>query len=116
MLDRIVLSSALLLLVTSSAFAGPCTQRIAALEKSMAVSQQGSASAPASPDTTGSTHPGTSSAAAPQLGRNVAAQGQGTSEAMQLLQQAKQLDQQGKEDECMQHVTRIGGVVPPQTR
>jgi hypothetical protein len=35
---------------------------------------------------------------------------------MQLLQQAKQLDQQGKEAECMQHVTRIGGMVPPQTR
>jgi hypothetical protein len=116
MLDRIVLSSALLLLVTPPALAGPCTQRIAELEKSMAANQAGPGSAPASPDTTGSTHPGTSSAAAPQLGRNVAAQNQGSSEAMQLLQQAKQLDEQGKEQECMQHVTRVSGMVPAQTK
>jgi hypothetical protein len=35
---------------------------------------------------------------------------------MQLLQQAKQLDQQGKESECMAMLTKIGAIAPAQTK
>jgi hypothetical protein len=31
---------------------------------------------------------------------------------MQMLQQAKQLDQQGKEAECMQVTTQVSSMVP----
>jgi hypothetical protein len=39
---------------------------------------------------------------------------QGDNQAMQMLQQAKQLDQQGNERGCMEMVTRIGPMVPAQ--
>jgi len=35
---------------------------------------------------------------------------------MQMLQQAKQLDQQGKEAECMQMATQVSSMVPQHTK
>jgi hypothetical protein len=35
---------------------------------------------------------------------------------MQMLQQAKQLDQQGKETECMDLTNRVGAMDPPTTK
>jgi hypothetical protein len=35
---------------------------------------------------------------------------------MQMLQQAKQLDQQGKEAECMQVVTQVSSMVPQRVK
>jgi hypothetical protein len=35
---------------------------------------------------------------------------------MQMIQQAKQLDQQGKEAECMDMAGKIGAMAPPATK
>jgi len=35
---------------------------------------------------------------------------------MQMLQEAKQLDQQGKEADCMQLATQVSGMVPDQAK
>jgi hypothetical protein len=35
---------------------------------------------------------------------------------MQMIQQAKQLDQQGKEAECMDMASKIGAMAPPPTK
>jgi hypothetical protein len=47
---------------------------------------------------------------------NVTAQSQGHNQAMQMIQQAKQLDQQGKEAECMDMAGRISAMAPPATK
>jgi hypothetical protein len=107
--SRIVFSSMLALALAGPAFAGPCTQRLADLEKSITAQQEGAGPTLANPTTTGST-------AATQdqpSSTNVPAQSQGSSQAMQMIQQAKQLDQQGKEAECMDMATRIGAMAPP---
>jgi hypothetical protein len=104
MLGRVVLSAALAFAVTP-VFAGPCTERIAQLEKSVVAKHEGAGPALAAPGTTGST-----------LQSSAPAEGKGDNDTMQLLQQAKQLDQQGKESECMATVTRIGAMAPAQTK
>ena len=64
------------------------------------------------PATTGSTMPSST----PGQGTNVTAQSQGYNQAMQMIQQAKQLDQQGKESECMDMATKINAMAPPATK
>ena len=99
MVSRIILSATLALVYVSPGLAGPCTQRLADLEKSISARQEGAGPALDAPATTGSAAQGSSSASG--QGVNVTAQSQGHSQAMQMIQQAKQLDQQGKEAECM---------------
>ena len=109
MVTRIVLGTALALVFASPGFAGPCTQRLADLEKSITAKQEGSGPALAAPSTTGST---TTSSAAEGQGADVTAQSRGANQAMQMIQQAKQLDQQGKEAECMDMVGKINSMAP----
>jgi hypothetical protein len=100
--------------LASPVLAGPCTQRIADLEKAVTARQEGSGPALSVPSTTGST----AQATAPSQSQPATSpsQTEGANRAMQMLQQAKQLDQQGKEAECMEITTRVGGMVPEQTK
>jgi hypothetical protein len=111
MVSRIVLGTTLALTFAGPVFAGPCTQRLADLEKSITAKQEGGGPALNTPATTGSTAQGASSAQG--QGANVTAQSQGANQAMQMIQQAKQLDQQGKESECMDMATKISSMAPP---
>jgi hypothetical protein len=114
MVSRIILGTTLALVFVGPGFAGPCTQRIADLEKSISARQEGAGPALDAPATTGSAVQG--SPVAPAQGANVTAQSQGHNQAMQMIQQAKQLDQQGKEAECMDMTARIGAMTPPATK
>ena len=112
MLRRIISDSLFALVLATPVFAGPCTERIAELEKSLTAKHEGAGPALSAPATTGSTQqqsgsPGATSSAS-------AAVSQGDNQAMQMLQQAKQLDQQSNERGCMEMVTRIGPMVPAQ--
>jgi hypothetical protein len=96
--------------LATPALAGPCTERIAELGKAITATQEGAGPALASPATTSSTAPsGTTTQNQPA---SAATQTQGANQAMQMLEQAKQLDQQGKESECMQLTSRVGDMVP----
>jgi hypothetical protein len=106
MIGRLVVISATAIVVAGPSLAGPCTQRLAELEKAITAQQEGSGPALKGPATTGST--ASTPASTPQS--------QNASEAMRMVQEAKQLDQQGKESECMQAVSRIEGMVPSQTK
>ncbi|HLM41297.1 MAG TPA: hypothetical protein VK434_17105 [Microvirga sp.] len=103
-----------LAILVSPAVAGPCTQQIADLEKSVTATQEGSGPALTTPSTTGST----SQPAAPAHNNPATSPSQtsGANQAMQMLQQAKQLDQQGKEAECMQVVTQVSSMVPQRVK
>jgi hypothetical protein len=114
MVSRILLSATLAFVYVSPGLAGPCTQRLADLEKSISARQEGAGPALDAPSTTGSAAQGSSSASG--QGVNVTAQSQGHSQAMQMIQQAKQLDQQGKEAECMDMAGKIGAMAPPATK
>jgi hypothetical protein len=103
MFYRLVLGATLMLAATPG-LAGPCTQRIAELEKSIVAKHEGAGPALAAPSTTGSTQ------------TTVPATSKSDNEAMQLIQQAKQLDQEGKESECMAMLTRIGTIAPAQMK
>jgi hypothetical protein len=109
MVGRIILGSTLGLVLAAPVSAGPCTQRIAELEKAVTAQQEGGEPALANPSTTGSTGQGSS-------GVNVTAQSQSSNQAMAMLQQAKQLDQQGKEAECMDLTNRASAMAPPTTK
>jgi hypothetical protein len=102
----LLIGSALLFAFGTPVMAGPCTQRIADLEKNLTAQQEGGGSALAQPKTTGSTSSSGSTAT------NPTAQNQGDSRALDMLQQAKQLDQQGKEAECMDAVSKLQGTAP----
>ena len=104
MLRPIIFGSICALLI-SPAVAGPCTQRIADLEKSVTATQEGSGPALTTPSTTGSTSAQNNPATSPT-------QTSSANQAMQMLQQAKQLDQQGKESECMQVTTQVSSMIP----
>jgi hypothetical protein len=104
MLHPLILGSTLAL-AALPAFAGPCTEKVAELEKSILAKHEGAGPALSAPSTTGSTQ----QASAP-------AESKPDNEAMALLQQAKQLDQQGKESECMAIATRVGAIAPAQTK
>jgi hypothetical protein len=114
MIRRIIFGTTLAIVLVGPAIAGPCTQRLADLEKSISARQEGAGPALDAPATTGSAVQG--SPVAPGQGANVTAQNQGHNQAMQMIQQAKQLDQQGKEAECMDMATRVGAMAPPATR
>ncbi len=106
MFGRCLLGSTIVLTLASPALAGECTQRIMDLGKSITAKHEGAGPALANgAAATGST--GQSSS-----GTAVKAEATSDNQAMQLLQQAKELDQQGKEGECMQVVKRIEGMVP----
>ncbi len=110
MLARCLLSSTMVLILASPALAGPCTQRIADLGKAITAKHEGAGPALANtPATTGSTGQTPSGTAAK-------AEAASDNQAMQLLQQAKELDQQGKEDECMQMVKRVESAAPAGTK
>ena len=107
---RPLVFGSLLAFLVSPAVAGPCTQRIADLEKSVTATQEGSGPALTTPSTTGSTsQPATPAQNNPST---CPTQTSGANQAMQRLQQAKQLDQQGKEAECMQRATQVSSMVP----
>lgn len=113
MVSKIVLGTALAFVLVGPAIAGPCTQRLADLEKSILAKQEGAGPA-LDPSATGST--GSETSASPGQGVNVTAQSQSSNEAMQMIQQAKQLDQQGKEAECMDMAAKVGAMAPPDTK
>jgi hypothetical protein len=110
MVTRIVLGTAFALVLVSPGFAGPCTQRLADLEKSVTAKQEGGGPALSAPSTTGSTVQTPSSAQG--QGVDITAQSRDSNQAMQMIQQAKQLDQQGKEAECMDMVGKINSMTP----
>ena len=101
--------------VPTAAFAGLCTARIAELEKSITAKQEGSGPSLApSASTTGSTATASGSSGAPAA--NVTAESRSANAAMANLQQAKRLDQEGKEAECMQLLTQAGTAAPEQPK
>ncbi len=111
---RPIIFGSVLVSLVSPAAAGPCTQRIADLEKSVTAMQEGSGPALTTPTTTGSTaQPATSAHNNPATSSS---QMSGANNVMQMLQQAKQLDQQGKEAECMQILTQVSTMVPQHTK
>jgi hypothetical protein len=114
MISRIVLGTAFAVILVSPGFAGPCTQRLADLEKSISARQEGAGPALDAPATTGSAVQGATPGQGP--GANVTAQSQGHNQAMQMVQQAKQLDQQGKEAECMDMAGKASAMAPPATK
>jgi hypothetical protein len=93
MIRIIPVAMALAVLFASPVFAGPCTQRIAELEKAISAKQEGGGPALSNP-----------------LGERT--QAADHSKAMQALHQAKELDQQGQEQKCMQAVGRVEVTVP----
>jgi hypothetical protein len=112
MVSRITLGTILALASVSPGLAGPCTQRLADLEKSISARQEGAGPALDASATTGSAAQSSSSG----QGANVTAQSQGHNQAMQMIQQAKQLDQQGKEAECMDMARKVQAMAPPATK
>jgi hypothetical protein len=114
---RLLIGSAVALFSVSPVIAGPCTQKIADLEKSISAKQEGAGPALAAPATTSSTTSGSSSTQkVEQPSGTGTVQTQGLSEAMNMLKQAKEFDQQGKEAECMQITTRVSSMAPPATK
>ncbi len=110
MFARLLLGSTMTIVLASPALAGPCTQRITDLGKAITAKHEGAGPALANaPAPTGSAGQSSSGAA-------VKAEATGDNQAMQLLQQAKELDQQGKEDECMKTVKQVEGMVPAATK
>jgi hypothetical protein len=114
MIGRIILGTAFAVILVSPGFAGPCSQRLTGLEKSISARQEGAGPALDAPATTGSAVQG--STPGQGQGANVTGQSQGHNQAMQMIQQAKQLDQQGKEAECMDMASKIGAMAPPPTK
>jgi len=111
---RLILIAAVLSLPTA-AIAGPCTAQIAELEKSITAKQEGAGPARSPPaSTTGSTATESSNSGPPAA--NVTAESRSANAAMENLQQAKRLDQEGKEAECMQLLTQAGAAVPGQPK
>jgi hypothetical protein len=111
MVSKILLGTSLAFVLATSGIAGPCTQRLADLEKSVTARQEGAGPALENPVTTGSI----SNPVAGQ-GANVTAQSQSQTRAVEMIQQAKRLDQQGKEAECMNMVNQISAMAPPATK
>ena len=116
MITHIFSGTAFALLLITPVLAGPCTQRIAELEKTISAKQEGAGPALSVPTTTSSTTATSSSQKVEQPSGTGAVQTQSLSDAMNMLQQAKQLDQEGKEAECMQTATRVGTMAPPATK
>ena len=113
-MNRPLVIGSTLAFLASPAIAGPCTQRIADLEKAVSAKQEGSGPALSTPATTGTTAQPTASAQ--NQPATSPSQTAGANRAMQMLQEAKQLDQQGKEAECMQITTQVSSMVPDQPK
>jgi hypothetical protein len=111
MVGRIILGTAFAVILVSPGFAGPCTQRLTDLEKSISARQEGAGPALDAPATTGSAVQGLTPGQG--QGANITGQSQGHNQAMQMIQQAKQLDQQGKEAECMEAVREANRLAGP---
>ena len=111
---RPIIFGSTLAFLAGPVFAGPCSERIADLEKAVTAKQEGSGPALSTPSTTGST--AQSTASVQNQPSTSPSQTAGANQAMQMLQQAKPLDQQGKEAECMQMVTQVSNMVPQQTK
>ncbi|HEY0439164.1 MAG TPA: hypothetical protein VGD36_03750 [Xanthobacteraceae bacterium] len=103
MISRIVVCSTLVLAWATPALAGPCTQRVLELEKSVTAKLEGAG--PALSPAVGSSE---TTGRAPSVKREA----DETHQIMQMLQQAKALDQQGKEAECMQVVGQVDAKAP----
>ncbi len=115
MVSRLAISSAFILALATPAFAGPCTQRLAELEKSLTAHQEGAGPALSQPSATGSVGEA-SPGQGPTSGTNVTAQSQQPNQALRMVQEAKQLDQQGKEAECMDMAGKAQAMAPPATK
>lgn len=103
-ITRITVGLALTLACAGTALAGPCATRIADMERTIEASTtEGAAGAPAA---------GSGTAQAPA---NVTAQNKTSSEGMDMLKQAKDLDKQGKEAECMDIVAKVATTKAPLT-
>ena len=115
MIYGIVLSSTMAaFLMATSALAGPCAGPIAELEKSVISAQEGAGAALAPPASSGTSSP--SSPAAGTQGVPAATPDTVRANAvLQMLSQAKQLDQQGKDAECMQIVTQAAAMAGRQS-
>jgi hypothetical protein len=98
MLRTAMIVTAAILASASGAAAGQCSEGIAALERSVAALQQVQAN-------TGATAPNQ----AGSTGKDTA-----VAQSTQAVQQAKELDRQGKEAECMQVLKQAKGW-PPQS-
>lgn len=101
-ITRITVSLALTLACASTAFAGPCTARIADLERTIEASTA-----------EGVAEPSAAHSATAQAPANVTAQDKPESEGINMLQQAKELDKQGKEAECMDIVGKVATTKAP---
>lgn len=103
MKQRTLLGATLALVFITPAIAGPCTQRIADLERSMEVSTGEGTPKTATAD----------SASAATKSAATTAQAKDTSEGMDMLKEAKELDGQGKEKECMDVVGNVAPTKAP---
>jgi hypothetical protein len=103
MIRLFLVGSALVMSSMAPALAGPCTQRIADLERTIEV------------DTTEGSKPAATDATAPAKPANVTAASKQSSEGLDMLKQAKELDKQGKEQECMDIVAKVATTKAPLT-
>ena len=100
MVDRSILGVVLALFFASPALAGPCSERIADLERSIEVKAGEGAQASTAPDME-------------KPPANATVQNKGLTEGMAMLKQARELDKQGKERECMDIVAKVGTTKVP---
>ncbi len=114
MLRSLLIGSAVAFLVTP-ALAGPCTQRIVELEQAITATQEGAGPALASPSATGSTAQPSPSPVQNQPATS-GTQMAGANQMMNVLQEAKQLDQQGRQAECMTVANRLSALLQQQPR
>jgi hypothetical protein len=101
MSNRIALSALFALGFIGPALAGPCSERIADVERSIGAATTEGSPKPAVTD---------SSSGTPV---NVTAESKNMSEGMNMLNQAKDLDKQGKEKECMDIVAKVATTKAP---
>ena len=102
MVDRSILGIVLALFLASPALAGPCSERIADLERTISVKAGEGAQTSTAPD-------------AAKTPANVTSQNKGGTEGMEMLKQARELDKQGKESECMDIVAKVATTKAPLT-
>ena len=120
------LSVASICLASHPAVAGPCTDRVAQLEKAVTANFEGAgpalAGAVQSSSASGTGQPGTGGQAVGPAGGGAGAtagrslQSGDENKAMNLLNQAKILDKDGKESECMRIVSQVETMVQPARR
>jgi hypothetical protein len=82
-------------LMAAPVVAGPCSEMIVDMEKSITAKHEGATAPPVAPSTD------------PSQPASAPAVSQTDTDAMQMLQQAKQADEQGKESQCMAIISKI---------